>query len=53
VEHWQGREISISSNRKPIVQCDGEVLEKIPAHIKVIPGAIRVLTPKKENETIE
>jgi YegS/Rv2252/BmrU family lipid kinase len=53
VEHWQGREISISSNRKPVVQCDGEILEKIPLHIKIIPGAIKVLAPKKENKTIE
>src|SRR5471030_1297588 len=37
VEHWQGREISITSSRKPVVQCDGEVLEKFPLHIKVIP----------------
>jgi len=53
VDHWQGRQISISSNHKPVVQCDGEVLEKIPGSIKVIPGAIRVLVPKKENKTIE
>lgn len=53
VEHWQGREISISSSRKQVVQCDGEVLEKIPVSIKIIPGAIKVLVPKKENKTIE
>ena len=49
VDHWQGREISISSSRKQVIQCDGEVLEKIPASIKVIPGAIKVLIPKKES----
>lgn len=48
VEHWQGKEISISSSRKQVVQCDGEVLEKIPFHIKIIPGAIKVLVPKKD-----
>ena len=53
VEHWQGREISISSSRKQVIQCDGEVIETIPSHIKIIPGAIRVLVPKKENKTIE
>jgi diacylglycerol kinase family enzyme len=30
-----------------VVQCDGKVLEKIPLHIKIIPGAIKVLVPKK------
>ena len=49
VDHWQGREISISSSRKQVIQCDGEVLEKIPASIKIIPGAIKVLVPKKES----
>ena len=47
VEHWQGREISISSNRKPVVQCDGEVIDKIPSHIKIIPAAIKILVPPK------
>ena len=49
VDHWQGKEISISSNRKQVVQCDGEILPKIPARIKVVPAAIRVLVPKKES----
>lgn len=48
VKHWQGKEINISSSRKQVVQCDGEVLEKIPFHIKIIPGAIKVLVPKKD-----
>jgi len=47
VEHWQGKDISVSSSPKQAVQCDGEVLEKIPLHIKIIPGAIKVLVPKK------
>ncbi|MFA5276146.1 MAG: diacylglycerol kinase family protein [Candidatus Omnitrophota bacterium] len=46
VEHWQGKNISVFSSPKQAVQCDGEVLEKVPLHIKVIPGAIRVLVPK-------
>jgi diacylglycerol kinase (ATP) len=53
MEHWQGREIHISSSRKQVVQCDGEILEKIPSSIKIIPGAIRILVPKKEGKTIE
>lgn len=47
VKHWQGKEIGFSSSRKQTVQCDGEIIEKIPSHIKVIPAAIRVLVPKK------
>jgi YegS/Rv2252/BmrU family lipid kinase len=45
VEHWQGKEIGVSSNPPQTVQCDGEILEKIPLHIKVIPEAIKVLVP--------
>jgi YegS/Rv2252/BmrU family lipid kinase len=47
VEHWQGKDICVSSSPKQTVQCDGEVLEKMPLHIKIIPGAIKVLVPKK------
>jgi len=47
VEHWQGKEISIDSSRAQAAQCDGEVLKKIPLHIRLIPGAIRILVPKK------
>jgi diacylglycerol kinase family enzyme len=53
VEHWQGKDISISSSPKQAAQCDGEVLEKIPLYIKVIPGAIKVLVPKKTDKVIE
>jgi len=45
VKHWQGKDIKISASPKQMVQCDGEVLEKIPSHIKVIPAAITVLVP--------
>ncbi len=47
VEHWQGKNISVSSSPEQTVQCDGEVLEKMPRHIKIIPEAIKVLVPKK------
>jgi YegS/Rv2252/BmrU family lipid kinase len=53
VEHWQGKDISVSSSPKQTVQCDGEVLEKGSLHIKVIPGAINVLVPKEKSEVIE
>ncbi len=52
VQHWQGKAISVSSSPEQAVQCDGEVLEKIPLHIKIIPGAIKVLVPKK-NKAVE
>jgi diacylglycerol kinase (ATP) len=45
VEHWQGKDISVSSSPKQSAQCDGEVLEKVPLHITVIPGAIKVMVP--------
>jgi diacylglycerol kinase (ATP) len=48
VEHWQGKDISVSSSPRQTVQCDGEVLKEAPLHIKIIPGAIKVLVPKKE-----
>ena len=47
VEHWQGKDISVSSSPKQTVQCDGEILEKMPLHIKAVPGAIKVLVPSK------
>jgi len=53
VKHWQGKDISVSSSPKQTVQCDGEILEKIPLHIKIIPGAIKVLVPKKIDKIIE
>lgn len=49
VQHWQGKEISISSSHKQVVQCDGEILEKSHLHIKIVPEAIRVLVPKKKS----
>ena len=53
VQHWQGKDISVSSTPKQTVQCDGEVLEEMPLHIKVIPGAIKVLVPKEKSKVIE
>lgn len=47
VKHWQGKDISISSTPKQTIQCDGEILDKIPLHIKIIPSAIKILVPKK------
>jgi len=47
VEHWQGKDISVYSSPPQTVQSDGEMLEKIPLKIKIIPGAIKVLVPQK------
>jgi YegS/Rv2252/BmrU family lipid kinase len=47
VEHWQGKDISVSSSPQQMIQYDGELLEKLPLlHIKIVPGAIRVVVPK-------
>ena len=53
VDHWQGKDIGITSSLKQMVECDGEILEKVPLNIKIIPAAIRVLVPlpKKEDKT--
>jgi YegS/Rv2252/BmrU family lipid kinase len=53
VQHWQGKDISISSIPRQTVQCDGEVLNDAVLHIKVIPGAIKVLIPKEKSKVIE
>ncbi len=50
VKHGQGKDISVSSSPKQTVQCDGEVLKEVPLHIKIIPGAIKVLVPQKTDK---
>ena len=47
VEHWQGQDISVSASPKQMVQCDGELLDNGPLHIKIIPGAITVVVPRQ------
>jgi len=47
VEHWQGKDISVSASPKQMVQCDGELLNNGPLHIKIIPGAITVVVPRQ------
>ena len=53
VRHWQGKDISISSTPQQTVQCDGEVLKKMPLHIRIIPGAIKVLVHKEKSKVSE
>jgi diacylglycerol kinase (ATP) len=47
VEHWQGREIRVSSSPRQTAQCDGEVLDENSFHITVVPGAIKVVVPRE------
>ncbi|MGD0727605.1 MAG: diacylglycerol kinase family protein [Spirochaetia bacterium] len=53
VKHWQGKDISATANPEQTVQCDGEVLGKMPLHVSIIPGAIKVLVPGKKADVIE
>lgn len=44
VHHWQAKEISITTDPPQSIQVDGEVGWETPVTIKVVPGAVRVLT---------
>lgn len=48
VGHWQGKEIKVTSKPKQEVVCDGEMLDKIAIHAKIIPEAVQVLVPTKK-----
>lgn len=50
VGHWQGKEIKIVSRPAQNVVCDGENLEKIDVHAKVLPEAAQVLVPKSHKK---
>jgi diacylglycerol kinase family enzyme len=50
VEHWQGRRSSISSRPKQTIQFDGEIAGTMPLHIGILPGAVRVVCPRKDPE---
>ncbi len=43
--HWQCREIEITTEPRHDFQCDGELHPKMPIHIKVVPQALKVITP--------
>jgi diacylglycerol kinase family enzyme len=53
VQHWQGKDISVTSTPQQTVQCDGEVLKNMPLHIRIIPGAIKVLVPQEKSSVID
>jgi YegS/Rv2252/BmrU family lipid kinase len=44
VHHWQAKEISIDADPPQNIQVDGEIGWETPINIKVIPGAVKVLT---------
>lgn len=46
VYHWQAKEIKISTDPPQNIQVDGEVGWQTPVSIKVVPQAVKVLTPK-------
>jgi diacylglycerol kinase family enzyme len=46
VYHWQAKEIKISTDPPQSIQVDGEVGWQTPVSIKVVPQAVKVLTPK-------
>jgi YegS/Rv2252/BmrU family lipid kinase len=44
VHHWQAKEIEIDTDQPQSIQIDGEVGWQTPVKIKVVPGAVKVLT---------
>jgi YegS/Rv2252/BmrU family lipid kinase len=48
VSGLRAREVEISANRPFDVYADGDVLTSLPATMRVLPGALRVLAPKAE-----
>ena len=48
LQHWQARTIEIVSDPPQMVGLDGDPFENTPVKIKVLPKAIRVLTPIPE-----
>lgn len=45
IQHWQARTVKLVATPAQSTQYDGEVLGKAPVDCRVLPGAVRVLTP--------
>jgi diacylglycerol kinase (ATP) len=45
LKHWQVREVSIESEPIQAVQLDGELIGKTPVTMKILPEAVRIITP--------
>ncbi|MBZ0297664.1 MAG: diacylglycerol kinase family lipid kinase [Anaerolineae bacterium] len=46
--HWKVSELHVEADPVQGVRCDGEPLGSTPLHARVIPQAIRVLTPRQD-----
>lgn len=49
VESWQTGSIEIRASRPLTVYADGDPLTELPAKVRVLPGALRVITPGDNN----
>lgn len=45
-EHYQVRKVDIYARRRAPIQIDGDPVAHTPAHIEVVPAALKVLVPK-------
>jgi diacylglycerol kinase (ATP) len=45
LQHWRVKKGSIRSDPPQSVQVDGEILEKTPVDVEVVPHAVRILVP--------
>lgn len=45
LQHWQAREIILEADPPQLVQGDGELWGDTPLHVRILPGAVNVLTP--------
>jgi diacylglycerol kinase (ATP) len=45
IRHWQAKEIEIQTEPADSVQCDGEMIGSTPKSIRVLAGALKVVTP--------
>jgi diacylglycerol kinase (ATP) len=50
LQHWQAREIKVTTELPQPVQADGELIGETPTHVKVIPQCVRVIVPKKPEQ---
>jgi YegS/Rv2252/BmrU family lipid kinase len=44
--HWQVREVSVAANPPQRIHADGEMWESTPVTVRMLPGAVGILTPK-------
>jgi YegS/Rv2252/BmrU family lipid kinase len=44
ISHWQGHEVTVESDPVKPVWCDGEPFGETPKTIRIVPGAVQILT---------